>query len=406
MSAKATGPEAQPDWEKLRQQWWQALTAAGVPVIDQAKSWLGEGWQAPISALGATVGRPFQGEAAERLQAATRQFLGWCHGLLNPTEAAPAMPATAAEWSNWLRQGAGPMFESINPLLTLLQGAPFGADGFDQGGLAKWLAAAGQPAEAMQAGLRDLLKLPSFGFARESEERKQEMALALLDFQTALAAYHGLLQKISQQSFGRFESKLAEREEPGRRLDSIRAVYDLWIDAAEETYAEVALSQEFREIYGKLVNRQMALRQRLQAEIERAGAEVGMPTRTELNSVHQRLHALRRQVRELEARLDSAAGASASAVPTAVAAAAPVAANSAPRRVPRSAAKQTTAAANRRQSPVAKARGPKTAAKPKAKPKVVNRPITRKPADKPMSKSTSAKKSPAAVVRRALKRLA
>jgi len=93
-------------------------------------------------------------------------------------------------------------------------------------------------------------------------------------------------------------------------------------------------------------------------------------------------------------------------VPTAVAAAAPVAANSAPRRVPRSAAKQTKAAANRRQSPVAKARGPKTAAKPKAKPKVVNRPITRKPADKPMSKSTSAKKSPAAVVRRALKRLA
>jgi class III poly(R)-hydroxyalkanoic acid synthase PhaE subunit len=393
MSAKASGPQAQPDWENLRQQWWQVLTAAGVPVIDQAKGWLGEGWQGPITALGAVVGRPFQGETAERLQAAARQFLGWCNGLLTPAGETQAMPTTAAEWSNWLRQGAGPMFESIHPLLTLWQGVPLGADGFDQSGLAKLLAAAGQPAAAMQAELRDLLKLPSFGYARESQERKQQIGLALVDFQTALAAYNSLLQKISQQSFGRFESKLAEREEPGRRLDSVRAVYDLWIDAAEETYAEVALSQEFREIYGQLVNRQMALRQRLQAEIERAGAEIGMPTRSELNSVHQRLHALRRQVRELEARLDSAA--SATAVPAAVAA---VAAKSAPRRGPRAAAKPTTAAASRRHRPAAKARAPKAATKLKvAKPA-----ITRKPTGKP----TSAKKSPAAVVRRALNRLA
>lgn len=408
MNAKASGPQANPDWEKLQQQWWQALRAAGVPVAEQSASWLGEGWQGPIAAMG-TPQDLFKGEAAERLEAATRQFLGWCNGLLAPSGATQAMPTSAAEWSNWMRQGAGPMFENMNPLLKLLQGAPFGGAGFEPAGFEKMFAAAGQPAEAMQSGLRDLLKLPNFGYSRESQERKQQMALALLNFQQALAAYSTLLQKISQQSFSRFESKLAEREEPGRRLDSIRAVYDLWIDAAEETYTEVALSLEFRQVYGNLVNCQMALRQQVQAEIERAGAEVGMPTRSELNSVHQRLHALRRQVRELEDRLDGAASrpaASTSAAPVPVAAraakrAAPAAVKSAPlapRRAPRSAAGKTIAHGTNRKMRIAKP----AISKPTENLKAGNKPDASKKTGKP----PHAKKAPAATARRALNRLA
>ena len=43
-------------------------------------------------------------------------------------------------------------------------------------------------------------------------------------------------------------------------MTSARALFDLWIDAAEEAYAQVALSPEFREVYGAYVNAQMRLR--------------------------------------------------------------------------------------------------------------------------------------------------
>ena len=66
------------------------------------------------------------------------------------------------------------------------------------------------------------------------------------------------------------------------------------VDAAEEAYAEIALSDEFRRVYGDVVNAQMRVRSHVQAEVERIGTDLGMPTRTELNSVHKRLHEMRR----------------------------------------------------------------------------------------------------------------
>src|SRR3546814_13196363 len=73
----------------------------------------------------------------------------------------------------------------------------------------------------------------------------------------------------SEQAFVVFEGKLAEHEAPGRQLGSVRAVYDLWIDAAEQAYAEIALSPQFGVAYGEMVNAQMRLRLANQNELER-----------------------------------------------------------------------------------------------------------------------------------------
>ena len=123
------------------------------------------------------------------------------------------------------------------------------------------------------------------------------MAVALLDYQEQNSRYNALIMKSSVRGFELFESKLAAREEPGRQIDSLRALYDLWVDAAEEAYAEIALSPEFREVYGALVNAQMRVRSQIQQEVERIATDFGMPTRSELDSIGQRLHDLRREMR-------------------------------------------------------------------------------------------------------------
>ena len=132
------------------------------------------------------------------------------------------------------------------------------------------------------------LHAPAFGFAREHQEHYQKMAAAFVEFQDALGRYNALMLKSSQRSFEIFESKLGEHDEPGRQIDSMRALYDLWVDAAEDAYAEIALSEEFRKVYGDVVNSQMRVRQAMQQEVERMSTDFGMPTRSELNSVHKR----------------------------------------------------------------------------------------------------------------------
>ena len=141
------------------------------------------------------------------------------------------------------------------------------------------------------------LRVPAFGFMREHQEHYQKMAAAMLDYQEQNARYNALIMRSSQRGFELFEGKLAAHEEPSRQIDSLRALYDLWVDAAEEAYAEIAMSPEFREVYGNLVNAQMRVRSAIQQEAERVATDFGMPTRTELDSIGQRLHELRRELR-------------------------------------------------------------------------------------------------------------
>ena len=147
--------------------------------------------------------------------------------------------------------------------------------------------------------LKSWLALPTFGLAREHQETQQKAALAWIEYQEQMARHNELMLKAAQRGCELFEGKLAEREQPGRQIDSLRGLYDLWVDAAEEGYAEIALSHEYREVYGALVNAQMRVRAHLQREVERLSSDMGMPTRSEIDSIGERLQALRREVRAL-----------------------------------------------------------------------------------------------------------
>src|SRR3546814_15851447 len=92
------------------------------------------------------------------------------------------------------------------------------------------------------------------------------------------------MQKATRDAFGLFEDKLAEREEPGRQIQSALALFDLSVDAAEDAYPKIALSHEFREVYGKLDDVLMRLSGGRPRVVEQARALFCMPTPTELST--------------------------------------------------------------------------------------------------------------------------
>ena len=61
----------------------------------------------------------------------------------------------------------------------------------------------------------------------------------------------------------------------------------------------MALSGDYRETYGAMVNAQMRLRQDVQKEIEHATGQLGMPTRTEIEAAHRKIAELERIVRRM-----------------------------------------------------------------------------------------------------------
>jgi hypothetical protein len=242
-------------------------------------------------------------------------------------------------------------------------GHPFSGllDGMRGPGLesvSQWMDAATPSLHGLRAETAAALRMPAFGFSREHQERLQALGLAQLRWQEAQRAYAALMAEISRDAMARFESKLAEREEPGRQIGSVRALFDVWVDAAEEAWAKAALSPEYRHAFGELVNAQMRQRAAAQVIGEQAAGLYGWPARSELDSAHRKIAELERALR----RLQRGEGAQApSAVdPSAAAAKAPAAKKPAARK---SAASKSVASKSVASKSVAK---PAAARKPAA----------------------------------------
>ena len=238
-------------------------------------------------------------------------------------------------------------------------------------------------AKAAQSGFGggDWLNAPAFGPAREHQARWQALLKIQQDYQARAEAYVDTIRSVLDDAFTRFEAKLAEHEVPGSQLTSARAMFDLWIDAAEEAYAKVALSEDFQRIYGELANAQMRLRAASQSELERACDAMGVPTRTEMDAAHRRIAELERQVRRLMAAAQQtrAPAQSASAERTAAKPAKP-----APQRAATKAAKKATRKAVK-----------KVVQKAVPKKVTANKPAARKPAAKKAVVASKPKSAPA-----------
>lgn len=148
-----------------------------------------------------------------------------------------------------------------------------------------------------------LLSMPGLGFTREHDEARQRLVKAQVEFQQANSLYNSLIEKSLRMAAGRMRDKLAEAEQPGRQVNSLRELYDLWVDAAEEAYADVAFSREFRAAYGELVNSLMRLR-RAWLEVTEPGLKMaGIATRSELDDTTRQMHEMRRELAALKRRL-------------------------------------------------------------------------------------------------------
>ena len=249
-----------------------------------------EGWQSSLRSQ--TAGMNETGEAQiERTLAGLKNYFMLLESM--QSQLGDAQPAAA-----W-RDALGGVFGGGQPFTTAFADASQIAGGGPQAWMQSWQ----QMVVPALSGLRETLSVPGIGLAREHQERAQKQARDVLDYQQQMQRYNQLLARAGRLGTEKFEAKLAERSEPGRQIESLRALYDLWVDAAEEGFQEVALSAEWREVYGALVDAQMRVRAGTQQQVEQVSRELGVPTRSEINTLGKRLHDLRRQVRQLQAHL-------------------------------------------------------------------------------------------------------
>jgi class III poly(R)-hydroxyalkanoic acid synthase PhaE subunit len=294
--ADSPNPDWMNQWQAMSRQYLNAWQEMSRNAAQGQASPVAPAWPQGFDQAARLFAAGGQGETIERLVDSAKSYASFMQSMLATSMQGGAAP----NWSDALRQGfAGmsgnaPMFDPS--AAQAWQGmAGQGGDGFAR--MMSAISAMRLPSNDGVGDLKSWLNLPAFGLGREHQEHQQKSAVAWVEYQEHMGRYNALMLKASQRGFELFEGKLSEREQPGRQIESLRALYDLWVDAAEEGYAEIALSQDFRDAYGAMVNAQMRVRSQIQQEVERVATDFGMPTRSEINSIGERLQALRREVR-------------------------------------------------------------------------------------------------------------
>lgn len=374
------------DLDALARQYWSAwgeqLRAAGAPAQPAAPGWNeAVGWWSQLARGGRT-------DTNDMLDRFNSQARGWFAQMQQLSTQFSGQDSSAAEIARVWKQALGD-----NPFANVLQGM----QGPGQQGVEQWFQQVAPYLQAMQQNGKGLLGLPTFGITREHQQRWQQLAQAQLDHQQYSKAYQDLMAEAGKKAFERFEDKLAEHSEPGRQLGTARALFDLWIDAAEEAYAEIALSPKFREVYGEFVNSQMRVRAAVQNEIEETCGLLGIPGRTEVDGAHRKIVQLERELRRLrdvvERGADTAAVAARAPAPSSVASrassAVPKPARIAPKSAPAVAKVVPAAVKPATAKPAAAKRSPAKRAPAKRAP-------AKRAAAAPVAPSAAAKRKPVA----------
>ena len=251
----------------------------------------------------------------------------------------------------WMQSmGAGPASGSFTGFLQqlselaqaqwqqLVSQAGTGIDS-ESGALANWralvesvgakLASAAGPFElgpmpaAGTSALREALSTPAVGPMREHIERWQHAMLAQLDYQDAAREFSAQLGETMTLAQAHLRERLAARAAKNEPLATSRALFDEWVEAGEQAWAERAGSDAFVAALGRFTNAELKVRAAMADQINRVAESLGLPTRGEVDADHRRIAQLERELRRLRSEVAGLRDAGSGALPVAQPEAAP-----------------------------------------------------------------------------------
>jgi len=146
----------------------------------------------------------------------------------------------------------------------------------------------------MTSTIDKLLSVPGLGPDREAQAQMQKGIKLLGEYQQASSEYQTVMNKVGVEALEAMRLRILEMSEQGKELNSLRDIYDLWVDCNEKAYAELVYTDEYSELYGRLTNALLAVKQHQGKVMDKLLAKLNMPTRQGMNTVLKRVQEMKR----------------------------------------------------------------------------------------------------------------
>jgi len=154
---------------------------------------------------------------------------------------------------------------------------------------------------ASPGGWTDLLnRTPPLGLFREQTEAWRAVAAARADMERLEQELAAVLRRVQSEALALLAERVKARAGGNDPVQGFRELYDLWVECSEQVFSTVAHSSAYAHLQGELGNASMRLRARTQKVIEQGLKQFDLPTRSELNSLHQQVRLLKQKLAALE----------------------------------------------------------------------------------------------------------
>lgn len=248
-------------WQKFLNEWQRTMGGDAGGSAKAYQQFFAQAGRQFIDLLQQFGERKAPDEAAKDWIAAMQKYF---LGMMEPANVAQSQQAYAALGENMLKAGAA--------WFSALQGGK--GPNLDPFGFA--------------AGM------PGIGYTREKQEMYAELYRRWSAFGESLNKYNTAMAKVGLEAVQKFQEYILTPPEGAPPLTSLKAVYVKWVDICEDIYARYAMTEEYTDLYGETVNALMRVRQQQNLITDEFVSEFNLPTRREIDSLHERVHALRR----------------------------------------------------------------------------------------------------------------
>jgi len=171
--------------------------------------------------------------------------------------------------------------------------------------------------------------VPGVGYSREKTDSYNLLYRRWVDYEGQMRRYNNEMTKVGLQALAKFQQYVTSPPEGAKPLESLKDIYIKFVDVSEDVFAQYAVSDEYTKMYGDVVNALMAFKKQMHTITDDMMEQINLPNRAEVDSLHKRVHELRRENFQLKKDIaDIKAALGVKAKPTA--AAKPAAAKPAP----------------------------------------------------------------------------
>lgn len=152
---------------------------------------------------------------------------------------------------------------------------------------------------------RRLMSTPGICLSREKQRKLQKLAEQASEYQIACGEFMEVQSKIVNLAVDLLQKEISEKFSTSEFPDSYRAIFDLWVDCYEEVYADAVMQPEYNTAYSDMVNSLMDLTLTYRELQDDTLEACGMPSRRELDTLHQRFQTERRDKHKMRTEIES-----------------------------------------------------------------------------------------------------